>query len=266
MNFKTTYVLFGIFAAVLIVFGVTQLLGLQSPKDKSVYILPTLHDKKKPIRSEDIATVEAARASSDEKPVFYRTDQGWKLREPSVRVDGYMVDRLIQQVIDAKKEEKADVSENLKQLGLDVPRVVITLTQKGTDREWKLNLGEESVTGGSSDKVIYVTSSDRPQQPMAVRRVDLDNAFKKVNDFRSKSLLAESSFDIVSAKLREPKRDLVDLEKTSDGKWRFEKPPFGEADFEGDTAAAAAGADKKIAGVRDLLQAIVDIRVESDDD
>ena len=40
------WVAFGIFAAVLIVFGVTQLLGLQSPKDKSVYILPTLHDKK----------------------------------------------------------------------------------------------------------------------------------------------------------------------------------------------------------------------------
>src|SRR5438270_13667393 len=105
MNFKTTYILFGIFAAVLVVFATTQLLGLQSPKDKSVYVLPSLHDKKKPMRSEDIGTVEIARANPEEKLVFYRSEQGWKLREPSVRVDGYAVDRLVQQVIDAKKEE-----------------------------------------------------------------------------------------------------------------------------------------------------------------
>jgi hypothetical protein len=267
MNFKTTYILFGIFAAVLVVFGVTQLLGLQSSKDKSVYALPTLHDKKKPIRSDDIGTVEIARTRpTEEKLVFYRTDQGWKLREPSVRVDGYAVDRVIQQVIDAKKDEKADVTENLKQFGLDAPRTVVTLIQKGGDREWKLNLGDESVTGGSSDKVLYVTSSDRPQQPMAVRRSDLDNLFKKLNDFRSKHLLAENSFDIVSAKLQEPKHDLLDLEKSSDGKWRMDKPAFGEADFEGETPAAAGGTEQKISGVRDLLQAIVDVRIELDDD
>jgi hypothetical protein len=265
MNFKTTYILFGVFAAVLVVFGVTQLLGLQSPKDRSVYALPSLHDKRKPIRSEDIGTVEVARTQpTEEKLTFYRTDQGWKLREPSVRIDGYTVDRLIQQVIDAKKEEKADVTENLKQFGLDIPKTIVTLTQKGGDREWKLNLGDESVTGGS-DKVIYVTSSDRPKEPMAVRRSDLDNIFKKVNDFRSKYLLAESSFDIVSAHLQEPKHDLIDLEKTSDGKWRFDKPAFGEADFEGEPGAAVA-TDKKITGVRDLLQALVDVRVESDED
>jgi hypothetical protein len=127
-----------------------------------------------------------------------------------------------------------------------------------------LNLGEESVTGGS-DKVLYVTSSDRPTEPLAVRRADLENVFKKVNDFRSKYLLAESSFDIVSAKLQEPKHELIDLEKTSDGKWRFDKPVFGEADFEGEPGAAVA-TDKKITGVRDFLQALVDVRVESDED
>lgn len=267
MNFKTTYVLFGVFAAVLVLFGVTQLLNLQSPKDQSVYALPSLHDKKKPIRSDDIGTVEIARTKpAEETLVFYRTEQGWKLREPSVRVDSYMVDRLVNQVIDAKKEEKADVTENLKQLGLDAPRTVITLTQKGGNREWKLNLGEESVTGGSSDKVLYVTSSDRPTQPLAIRRMDLENAFKKVNDFRSKSLLADSPFDIVSAELQRPKHELIDLEKSSDGKWRFEKPPFGEADQEGEPSTAAVGGEKKLTGVRDLLQAIADVRVESEDD
>jgi hypothetical protein len=265
MNFKTTYILFGVLAAVLVVFGVTQLLGLQSPKDKSVYVLPTLHDKRKPIRSEDIGTVEIARTNPKEDLVFYRTDQGWKLREPSVRIDDYKVNQLVQQVIDAKKEDKANVTENLKEIGLETPKTVVTLTQKGGDREWKLNLGEESVTGGS-DKVLYVTSSDRPGQPLAVRRSGLDNLFKKVNDFRSKNLLAENSFDIVSAKLQEPKHDLVDLEKGSDGKWRFDKPALGEADFEGEAPSAAAGTEQKITGVRELLQAIVDVRVDSDDD
>ena len=171
MNFKTTYTLFGILAAVLVVFGITQLLGLQSPKDKSLYALPSLHDKKKPIRSEDIGTVEIVRTKpTEEKLVFYRTDQGWKLREPSVRVDTYAVDRLVQQVIDAKKEEKADVSENVKQLGLEAPGTVITLAQKGGNREWKLNLGEESVTGDVRPE--HVVDRRRGERPERERRIE----------------------------------------------------------------------------------------------
>jgi hypothetical protein len=267
MNFKTTYVLFAILAVVLAVFGLTQLLNLQNTKDQTLYALPSLHDKKKPVHSEDIETVEIERNRPQaEKLVFYRTDQGWRLKQPNVRIDGYLVDRVIQQVIDARKEEKADVSPNLKQLGLDEPAIVVTLIKKGGEPEWKLNVGNESVTGGAFDKVVYVTSTDRPKEPLAVKQTEVDTLFKNVNEFRSKSLLAASAFDIVAVKLEEPKRDPVALEKAADNRWRFEKPAYGEAEYEGETSSPGENTAKRISGVRDLLQAVADIRVESDQD
>src|SRR5438270_183500 len=84
---------------------------------------------------------------------------------------------------------------------------------------------------------------------------------KTLNEFRPKYLVAESSFDIQSVKLQEPKHELVAIDKSSEGKWRFEKPPFGEADYEGETAPGPAGTNTNITGVRDLLQAVADIRV-----
>ena len=36
-------------------------------------------------------------------------------------------------------------------------------------------------------------------------------------------MVAESSFDIQSVKLQEPKHELVAIDKSSEGKWRFEK-------------------------------------------
>jgi hypothetical protein len=267
MNLKTTYILFGVFAVVLAVFGLTQYLGLKSPKDKTAWVFHSLNDTKNPLRAADIesATIERTGAKPI-KLVFYRTEQGWRLREPPVRIDGYQVDRVIDQVMRARKE--SDLPGGLTQFGLDAPSTVVTLTKKGGEREWTLNLGRESETGSESDKVVYVTSSDRPNEPIAVRRMDLDTLFKSLNDFRSKSLAAESAFDIQSIKFKEPKHDEVALEKSKDNRWRFDKPAFGEADYDGESPVpgADANAPKPITGVKDLLQAVVDIRVESDDD
>jgi hypothetical protein len=267
MSFKTTYILFGLLVAVLAIFGLTQFFGLQSPKDNSAWVFRSLNDKKNPVRSADIDTVTIERTSpKPTKLVFYRSEQGWRLREPDVRIDGYQVDRVIDQVIRARKDEKADLTKNLSQFGLDTPNAIITLTKKGGEREWTLNLGRESETGSESEKIVYVTSSERPNEPLAVRRTELDTLFKNLNDFRSKSLAAESAFDIESVKFRESKHEEVALEKSKDAKWRFDKPAFGEADYDGEPAGSDSGTPKRITGVKDLLQAVVDIRVESDDD
>ena len=145
MNFKTTYLLFGVLLAVLIVFGLTQLLGVQTPKDNTVWVFKSLNDSKNPVRTEDIESVEIERTSAKpEKLVFSRTEQGWRLTDPDVRLDNYAVDRVIDQVKGARKEEKADVTSDLKQFGLDAPRAIVTLKKKGEDKEWKLNVGSES--------------------------------------------------------------------------------------------------------------------------
>jgi hypothetical protein len=268
MNFKTTYILFGLLAVFLAIFGLTQFLGVQSPKDDTVWVFSSLNDRKNQVSSSDIGTVEIERAGDKpEKLVFERGDQGWQLQEPKVRVDGYAVDRVIDQIKGARKEPKAEVSSDLKQFGLDAPKTIVTLKKKDGDKEWKLNIGNESLTGDEFDKVVYLTSSERPKEPMAVKRSELDTVFKDLNSFRAKSLLADSAFDISYLSSQEPKHEPVVLEKNSDGHWRFQKPDFGEADYDGEpTGTAVPTADKPITGVRDLLQAVADIKVENDKD
>jgi hypothetical protein len=269
MNFKTTYILFGLLAGLLAVLALNQLLGIQSPKDQSAWVFPKLNGGKNVIRANDIDTVEIERTGA--KPVkllFYRGAQGWRSKEPSVRLDGFAVDRLINQVVQAKKDEKADLTSDLNRFGLDSPPTVVTLKKSGGDQEWKLNIGNESVTGTEFEKLVYVTTSDQPKEPMAVRRSELDTVFKDLNDFRSKSLLADSAIDMTVVKLQEPKREEVSLEKTSDSHWRFAKPAFGDADYEGEPAApgAASTTPQRITGVQGLLQAVADLRVDSNED
>src|SRR5262249_45956818 len=156
-----------------------------------------------------------------EKLVFERTEQGWRSRQPDVRVDTYLVDRVVQQVSRARKDEKADVAPNLKQFGLDQPALVVTLTQKGGEREWKLNLGNESP--GGDQVVVYVPPSDR-KDPMAVKRSELDALFKHLNDFRTKDLLVANSFNTTAVSLQKAGGEPITIEKSADNKWRFQKP------------------------------------------
>ncbi len=269
MNFKTTYILFAIFAVLLGVFGLTQFMGLKSSRDKTAWVFRSLNDGKTPVRSEDIQTLEIDRAAgTPAKLVFYRSDDGWKLRDPEVRLEGYQVDRVIDQLIGARKEEKADVSSDLGQFGLDKPSVTVTMTRKESDQQWTLKVGKESETGGASDKVVYVLSSDQPKQPMAVKRSEIDSVFKNVSDFRSKSLLAESAFDLTAVDLEAPKHAALDLAKNADkNEWHFVKPAYGAAEYEGEPAPPGpATSDRPVSGVRGLLEAITSIRVESDKD
>ena len=60
MNFKTTYILFGVLALVLVVFGVALWLGPTGRGD-TTYVLPSLHDPTHPATVEDIDTVEIER-------------------------------------------------------------------------------------------------------------------------------------------------------------------------------------------------------------
>src|SRR5438067_10716319 len=170
MNFRTTYILFGLLVGLLGVFLVTQLRKV--PTSDVGYVLPSLHEDN--VKTKDIDTVEISRRlPKEEKLAFVRTDQGWRLQSPSVRADGTAVDQLIDQVFRADKEEKSvDVTANPKQFGLEPPAAVVTL-KKGADKSWTLNLGDESA-GGKDSAVVYVTSSDIPRDVMAVRRSRID--------------------------------------------------------------------------------------------
>jgi Domain of unknown function (DUF4340) len=269
MNFKTTYVLFAVLFGVLGIFLLTQLFGNRSA-DQRTYILPSMHDITAPVRTADIDRIEIDRTEKGKQPEkieFYRDGQNnWRMKEPDTRADTNLVDRIIDQVMQAKRNQEADMSSDLAAYGLDSPSAIVKLFKKDDDKAWTVSEGAASP--GDSTAMVYVTTSDSPKDPMAVRKMDLDTLSKPRDEYRSKTLLADSSFDIQSVKFDQPKHDEVSLEKDKENHWRFDKPAWGDADYEGETSTAPAGesSPKKITGVRDLLQAVVDLRVANDKD
>src|SRR5208282_402404 len=188
MSFKTTYILFGVLALLIGLVGVLMWMG-PAPETDSTYVLPSMHGRTDPVSAGDIDQVRIDRARPRAETVVFARDsdkQGWHITEPhEYRADHLVVDQLIRQIVGAQKEDKRDVTSNLKQWDLEPPAATFTL-KKG-DREWKLFLGGESA-GGSSG-VLYVASSDRPKEPMAVKQAQLDTLLKSLNDYRSKELL-----------------------------------------------------------------------------
>src|SRR5690349_13395918 len=98
MNFKTTYILFGILGAVLIVFAVVLMVG-PTGKAASDYILPSMHDPAHRVAANDIDTVEIDRfRPRKETLVFVRDPEtgGWKMTQPyDLRADASNIDQVI---------------------------------------------------------------------------------------------------------------------------------------------------------------------------
>jgi hypothetical protein len=267
MNLKSVYILFGIWVAVLLAFALTQLLGLKKPSTEGDWVLPALHAGKNPVKSSEITRVELDRSipgtDRRETLVFVRGSSGWELQEPhKLRVQSYLVDNLVDQVLRARRE-KSEITHNLADLGLVNPGVVVTLS-KGEEQSWQLNVARpESKVSGS---VVYAQAAARPKDPMAVKYTDLENLFKSLNDFRERGLISASTFTTTAVDLKGPKGAEVGLEKTADNLWRFQKPPYGPAEFEGETSSPAVAAVKNVTGVKDLLDAVTGLKVESDAD
>jgi hypothetical protein len=231
MNFRTTYILFGLLAAVLVLFGVALYVGPSTDTDD--YVLPSLHKGEK-VKPEDIVSVEIERTRPKPEKIVANLDaesETWKLTEPfTTRLDRFTGSQLVGDFINARKSDKAEVNNNLKEWGLDTPAAVATIKHKD-GREWKINLGNESA--GKEDRLVYVSSSDRPKEVIGVRASQLGELFKSVNELRSKDLLADFAGDIKAVNLRDGKHDPVYLEEEGEKRWRFRQPDYGAADFEG---------------------------------
>jgi hypothetical protein len=266
MNFKTTYILFGVLLGVVALFALAIVLNPAKPTEES-WVLPSLHNSTEPVASKDIDTVEIQRNSPAGEHIVFVRDKDidrWRMTEPfelpSHRVDKSAVDGLVSEVLDAKQEEKSDVGGDLKQWGLDNPDVVVTI-KKG-DKEWKINLGKKVETTGGQTSVVYVSSSDR-KEPVAVRLSSLNDGFKDVNDFRDKNLLADNSSEIQSVSLQDGKHDPVVLqhEEGTGNRWKIAQPNYGEADYDGAPAGTQPGGQSQ-PGVRSLLDLLAQLKVE----
>ncbi len=267
MNFRTTYILFGVLFAFLGVMLLSQLFGTRT-KEQQEFALPSVHDVVKPVKADEIETVEIQRFRPTKETLrFFKDSTGnWRCKEPDVRLMSGLVRQLIDQVMGAKKEEQADLTTDLKKFGLENPAAKVTLIKAGGEREWWMDLGDQSP--GGSGSIVYATTSDEPKTPIALRKSDIDSVFKSLTGFRAKDLLADNTFDLSEVKVQETGKPAVDLEKTSAGKWRFKQPAFGEAETEAEnpTAPTAPTNPGRIAAINELLSAVTALRVDSDAD
>jgi hypothetical protein len=264
MNFKTTYLLFGLLLVVLLAFGIALWMG--PTEGTSAYVLPSMHSGSSPVTDEDVTRVEIDRARPEgEKIVFVKDPQTkkWRITEPVACAADYLVGTLVRDVYGAKRDPQSEPSNDLKQYGLEPPAVVVTLIKEAEPRrQFQLMVGD--VSAGSSKAVIYVSSSDRPKEVLAVQKSQLDNVLKPLNDFRSKDLLSPTgASDIQAVTLSEGKKK-IELKKTGDT-WSYVDPPYGRAEDSGSSTGPALPG-KAPDAVQPLLTEIGSLRVPSASD
>jgi hypothetical protein len=270
MNFKTTYILFGILAVVLGIFIYTLFVG-PSSGDSSAWVLPNMHNEANPFPTKDIDRVEIDRhRPSEEKIVLVRdaASESWRIVEPrDYRADKFAVEDLLRQIYDARRDTRADVTNDPKAYGLEQPAAVITL-QKETDPKRQVTLNVGDVSPGQESAVIYVTSSDRSKEIMAVAKKQLDKVLATLADFRSRDLLSPSSGDIQAFTLVQRSKDKavkgpVELKKGSEDRWGYVQPPYGDAQASGTDTPAT---DKPPSNVQSVLTDISNLKVDSNKD
>ncbi|MFL5340006.1 MAG: DUF4340 domain-containing protein [Gemmataceae bacterium] len=282
MNFRTTYILFGAVAVLLVVFLLMLTFGTSSDADD--YVIKSLHEagggrEKIAELKKSIERLEVERLQpSGEKLVFARSGDTWKLESPyEARVDKDVIERAVGDLVDARIDKKADITHKLESLGLDNPSAVITL-RRSAKEAYHIKLG--NVTSGTR-AVVFALVSDRGKEPVAIPSTALASLFKQgasgttagedlksVTDFRPRNLLGDGSplpwESAQRVELKQGDRE-VELARTADG-WQFAKPAdYGPADMEGDPTPTGPAVEN-IAGVRPLLTAITGLRIGSDAD
>lgn len=275
MNFRVTAIFFG---AVVVLVGALLVAALTEgePAAGNGLVDPLTRAAIKP---KDVDTIEIVRTDpAEQKLVFVRTgDNAWELREPvTAKADPGQAANVVRALFDAKPVP-FDVSPSLAVHGLDKPTVRVTL--KAGDKAATVNLGLTTIGGDRA--VTFVTTDDRPNQPLAVRRADLAALFtdakaadgpaapaaRWVTDYRLKRLAGADLKDAVNelkgVALRTDNKDLILVRGKPGTGWEFAAPRgYGKADTDGDPSPIF----DYYSGVRPLLNAITNLQPAGGDD
>src|SRR5262245_53747440 len=107
MNFRTTYILFGILGTVVVVFALALWLAPVTPPNTR-YVFPSAYDPTTKVEADDIVQVEIHR---DGRAIAFARTGGekkgpFRLEEPAgYRINESLVHTLISQVLGAQKVE-----------------------------------------------------------------------------------------------------------------------------------------------------------------
>lgn len=271
MKFKTTYILFAVLGLMLVLLAFAMW-NATPPPDNSLYALPGAHDPKHPMEVGDVDRVEIKRVRPNEETLVFAKDpesSDWRIVEPRSLRAGPAVGDLVSEILNATRDQEADLPANAAAAGLEPPAEVVTL-KKGDERSLQLNVGNAS--SESSTAVIYVSTPERPKEIIPVLRSKLAMVLKDVNAFRDPYLLAVSTSDYQFVKLTLDKTDKKDapkgslvLSKKEEGLWEYKDPEGYDGSAEEGDAGAPSDPHKPPSGVNGLLKELADLRVENSD-
>lgn len=171
MNFRTTGILFGlVLASSLVLLGMSL---FEEGKDTD-FLLNTL--TKAGLKADDIDTLEFERADGAKMKIVRTDAASWKIIEPiQVKAEAGQITRIVDELFKAKPIPFGDLSSNKATHGLEPPGLKVTL-KKGTEHAATVNVG--NVEGSGRQSVAFVTTSERPERPMAVPREAVDPLLK----------------------------------------------------------------------------------------
>ncbi|MSR31838.1 MAG: DUF4340 domain-containing protein [Gemmataceae bacterium] len=264
MNFKTTYLLFGSLAALFVLLGFALFLD-PGAVESSEFLFPQMRTGKNTLQVDEVERLEIERKKPDAVKLAFKLDgetKRWEMTSPHpARADKFAIQEIVRQLRDARPDSEADRPSSLSQWGLDNPAAILTLGKKDGSHTFTLKIGNTSP--GETSAVVYVISSDRPNEPLAVKKSHLDALLKPTISFRDRDLLCPSVADIKSFQLEEKGKPSLALEKTGDNQWKYSQPAYGQADYEGPESADPV---KQAGGVRGALMNLSNIKVDFKDE
>lgn len=281
MNFKTTY---GLFGALLVLLAGAAIWFLTGPKPGTEgLLLPAAKALQLKAKDFDTLTIEVKQPKA-EKLVFKRIDdKRWRMEQPiDGRADGNAVDRVIDDLLGARRDGKEDIPKNLGDLGLDSPPVTVTLGRK-EGQSYTVSLG--NVTNGGMNAQVFALASDRPKDPVPLKRSSISSLLKSegnqagsagefakaASDFRSKELLLEGAGfnpaeSVSSVSLKNDKTNII-VSKQLDNTWKYDKPDnYGPAESRGESTGTTTTDASAPMGVEPLLNSLSAIKPATADD
>jgi hypothetical protein len=272
MNFRSTYVLMGVVAALLIGLAAYVMFFADETPTGEGYLFGGFRPSN--TQPKDITTIEIERGS-EKLTAIREGPQQWKIISPiTARADANQINSIIQQALDAKIVSKEKPSANLSTYGLDKPALVLTL-KKG-DKSIAVSFGKVTL-GDPNQSLVYVLTPES-SKPRAIHRAsitsllkpgaqigadtDLASVTKVVDDLRDLHLLASSGgdaiFSTVEVRLSKGDKVLDLVRQDPDRTWQF-KVPAGYGDAEVDPPQGSN--PEKITSVRELLNRTTSIQV-----
>lgn len=264
MNFKTTYILFGVLSLVLLVFGLSLYLG-PTAADSNAFVFPSLHNPIDPVGDSPVVQIEIQRTQPQaEKFVFKKQDDSdrWEILEPrKLRGNSLTIKSMVDSLVRARRDERTDKVGSRESVGLAEPEQKVTLVLKNGKLLY-LKVGK--TTPGEKSAVTYVTTSDRPGVVQAANKSDLAELSKDLAYFREKELLTAVEGDIRRITISETKEGkevspAVELEKRKEN-WVYVKPFSGDADLQGDNSPPVPG--QPPAGQQNILNALINLKAD----